>query len=68
MNLKICGVINDYVYAPMQYPVLPLFFMLQTNPRFEKYAPAYLFYVRYAPGHKKEVLDHLRKVTSRITE
>lgn len=67
-GLKICGVINDYLYAPMQYPVLPLFFMLQTHPLFEKDTPAYLFYVRYAAGHKKEVLDHLRHVTSQVTE
>ena len=26
----------------------------------------YLIYVRYTKGHKKEVLEHLRKITSHI--
>lgn len=64
--LKVCGVIHDYMYAPMQYPVLPLFFTTFDNPMVKGFEPAYLFYVRYAPGHKKEVLEHLREVTSHI--
>lgn len=62
---KVCGVVKDYLYAPMQYPVLPLFFVTQDNPAFDT-EPAYLFYVRYAKGHKQEVMEHLRKVTSHI--
>lgn len=65
-SLKVSGVINDYLYAPMQYPVQPLFFGLHDNPEFRKFGPAYLFYVRYTPGHKKEVMEHLREVTSHI--
>lgn len=64
--LKVCGVIHDYMYAPMQYPVLPLFFTTFDNPMVKGFEPAYLFYIRYAPGHKKEVLEHLREVTSHI--
>ena len=64
--LYISGVVNNYLYAPMQYPVVPLFFALHDNPKFKDLEPAYLFYVRYTPGHKKEVLKHLRKVTSHI--
>lgn len=63
---KVCGVINNYLYAPMQYPVQPLFFGLHENPIFREYGPAHLFYVRYTPGHKKEVVEHLQKVTSHI--
>lgn len=65
-DFKICGVINDYLYAPMQYPVQPLFFMLQTDPKFKKDMPAYRYYVRYAPGHKREVMAHLKEVASHI--
>ena len=29
---RVCGVIKDYLYAPMQYPILPLFFTTYENP------------------------------------
>lgn len=64
-SFHVCGMVNDYLYAPMQYPILPLFFAFEDNPLANN-TPAYLYYVRYISGHKKEVLDHLRKVTLHI--
>ena len=63
---RVCGVIKDYLYAPMQYPILPLFFTTYENPMVKDFERPYLIYVRYAKGHKKEVLEHLRKITSHI--
>ena len=63
---KVCCVIKDYFYAPMQYPILPLFFTTYDNPTVKDVERPYLIYVRYAKGHKKEVLEHLREITSHI--
>ena len=63
---KVCCVIKDYFYAPMQYPILPLFFTTYDNPTVKDFERPYLIYVRYAKGHKKEVLEHLREITSHI--
>ena len=61
---RVCGVIKDYLYAPMQYPILPLFFTTYENPMVKDFERPYLIYVRYAKGHKKEVLEHLRHLLS----
>ena len=50
----------------MQYPILPLFFTTYDNPTVKDFERPYLIYVRYAKGHKKEVLEHLREITSHI--
>ena len=63
---RVCGVIKDYLYAPMQYPILPLFFTTYENPMVKDFERPYLIYVRYAKGHKKEVLEHLHEITSHI--
>lgn len=63
---SVCGVIEDYLYAPMQYPVLPLFFTTYDNPLVKEAERPYLLYVRYAKGHKEEVLEHLREITSHV--
>lgn len=63
---RVCGIVKDYLYAPMQYPILPMFFTTYENPTVKDFVRPYLLYVRYAEGHKKEVLEHLRKVTSHI--
>lgn len=63
---RVCGVIKDYLYAPMQYPVLPLFLTTYDNPKAKNIVRPYRLYVRYAKGHKKEVLEHLREVTSHV--
>ena len=60
---RVCGVIKDYLYAPMQYPILPLFFTTYENPMVKDFERPYLIYVRYAKGHKKEVLEHLHEIT-----
>lgn len=65
-NLKVCGVIEDYIYAPLQYPVSKVFFRLHTDKDFADYYPIQYFYVRYTPGHKKEVLEHISKVTQKL--
>ena len=65
-NLKVCGVIGDYIYAPMQYPVSKVFFRLHTDKDFANYLPVQHFYVRYIPEHKKEVLEHISKVTQKL--
>ena len=59
---RVCGVIKDYLYAPMQYPILPLFFTTYENPMVKDFERPYLVYVRYA----KEVLEHLHEITSHI--
>ena len=61
---RVCGVIKDYLYAPMQYPILPLFFTTYENPMVKDFERPYLIYVRYAKGYKKEVLEHLHEITS----
>ena len=45
---RVCGVIKDYLYAPMQYPILPLFFTTYENPMVKDFERPYLIYVRYA--------------------
>lgn len=63
---KVCGVIEDYIYAPLQYPVSKVFFRLHTDKDFADYNPIQYFYIRYMPGHKKEVLAHISKVTQKL--
>ena len=46
--------------------ILPLFFTTYDNPTVKDFERPYLIYVRYAKGHKKEVLEHLREITSHI--
>lgn len=65
-NLKVSGVMKDYIYAPMQYPVSKVFFRLHTDQDVTDYIPVQYFYVRYVPEHKKEVLDHIAKVTRKF--
>lgn len=66
-NNKVTGIINDYIFAPMQYPVLGTYFYLYTSNRESMlYTPVQYFYIRYLPGHKKEVLDHIRTVTGKL--
>lgn len=66
-NLRVCGIMKDYIYAPMQYPVQRTFFRLLTDEDVSgRLAPAQFFYVRYAPGHKQEVMDHVRQVTAKL--
>lgn len=63
---KVTGILKDYIYAPLQYPVLRTFYRIHTNQDVKEYIPVQYFYVRYTPGHKKEVLEHIRKVTKRL--
>lgn len=65
-NWKIAGILNDYLYAPMQYPVLPLFFRIYTDQDMKDHSPVQYFYVRYLPGHKKEVAEHIRQVAKKL--
>jgi ABC-type antimicrobial peptide transport system permease subunit len=64
-NKKVCGVVKDYLYAPMQYPVLPLYFQVYTD-NLQKNFPAQYLYVRYRPGHKEDVLTHIRRITAEV--
>lgn len=61
-NLKVCGVIEDYIYAPLQYPVSKVFFRLHTDKDFADYYPIQYFYVRYTPGHKKKYWNISQKL------
>lgn len=63
---KVSGIINDYIYAPMQFPVLSIFFRLYTDKDAKNYTPVQYFYVRYLPGHKKEVTEHIRQVAKKF--
>lgn len=65
-NRKVCGIIEDYIYSPMQYPVGRTFFRLHTDKDVTDYIPAQYFYIRYIPEHKKEVLEHISKVTQKL--
>lgn len=62
---KVCGIINDFHYSPMQYPVQMLFFQLLTDETCAT-MPAHYIYVRYQAGHKAEVLAHLRNVIKEL--
>ena len=50
----------------MQYPVRITFFRLHTDKDVTDYIPAQYFYIRYIPEHKKEVLEHISKVTQKL--
>lgn len=66
-NRKVCGVIKDYIYAPMQYPVQRTVFRLLTDEDVSsRLAPAQFFYVRYTPGHKQEVTTHIKQVIGKL--
>lgn len=57
-TLKVSGIIKDYIYAPMQYPVQRTFFRIHTD---QDDTPAQFIYVRYLPGHKQEVIEHIKQ-------
>lgn len=57
---------EDYIYAPLQYPVSKVFFRLHVDNDFANANPIQYFYVRYMPGHKKDVLEHISKVTEKF--
>lgn len=65
-NQKVAGIIKDYIYAPMQYPVQKTFFRLYTDQDVKEYMPVQYFYVRYLPEYKKEVLDHIVNVSQKL--
>lgn len=67
-NQRVTGIIKDYIFAPMQYPVLGVFFRILTDEDVKvEYTPAQYYYIRYQPEHKKEVLEHIRNVTQKMT-
>lgn len=66
-NERVTGIINDYIFAPMQYPVLNVFFRVLTDKDAKlEHNPAQYFYIRYLPGHKKEVLGHIHNVIQKM--
>lgn len=66
-NKRVTGIIKDYIFAPLQYPVLNVFFRVLTDKDVkEEYNPAQYFYIRYLPGHKKEVLVHTRNIIQKM--
>lgn len=66
-GFKVCGVVKDYLYAPLQYPVLNLFFKSHTDEDLINYMPTQYFYIRFTPGHEKEVVAHIRKEAEEVT-
>lgn len=65
-NQKVTGIVKDYIYAPMQYPVQKTFFRLHTDEDTKNFTPVQYFYVRYLPEHKKEVLDYIADITQKL--
>lgn len=65
-NQKVAGIMNDYIYAPMQFPVQRIFFRLLTDEDVKDYTPAHFFYIRHLPGQKKEVTDHIKQVVKKF--
>lgn len=63
VSRKVAGVIRDYHYAPLQYPVRTVFF--EVNRGEDPYNVPHCMYVRYLPEHRKEALHAIREVMRR---
>lgn len=55
----ISGIIQDYKYCPMQYPIQKVFFM-QRHKGEEQFNPYRYIYINYMPGQQKEVSTYVQ--------
>lgn len=59
---KVAGIMADYHYSPLQYPVEKLFFHLLGPEEEREFTRFQYLYIRYLPGKKQEALAHIRSV------
>lgn len=57
---KVCGIIRDYHYAPLQFPIRKVFFRVEREKM--PFSLYHYFYVRYTPQHREQVWSHIREV------
>lgn len=62
-SYRISGILRDYYYCPMQYPLSKTFFMYQSNADAAKaYNGFRYFYIKVRPGKEKQALEHVRQI------
>jgi ABC-type antimicrobial peptide transport system permease subunit len=65
-DIKICGVINDYYHAPLQYPVQKLFFHLSTEKTLGEYAYPYQYiYIKTRPENHDKAIEYANSVVEK---
>lgn len=57
---KVVGVIKDYHYSPMQYPIQKVFFLLERKEG--KWHDLHYIYVKMRPENKDQAMRHIRSV------
>ena len=55
---KISGILNNYNYSSMQYPITGLVFILQGKNTFVSYSYAY---IKTSPANRNKALEHVQK-------
>ena len=62
-SYRISGILRDFYYCPMQYPLSKTFFMYQSNADAAKaYNGFRYFYIKVRPGKEKQALEHVRQI------
>lgn len=57
---KVSGIIKDYHYAPLQYPVRKVFFEVERGK--QPWSVFHYVYVRYKEGRREQMLAHIQSV------
>ena len=66
---RISGILRDFYYCPMQYPLSKVFFMYQNNADAARgYHGFRYFYIKVHPDNEKQALQYTRRIYSQYSK
>lgn len=66
---RISGILRDFYYCPMQYPLSKVFFMYQNNADAARgYNGFRYFYIKVHPDNEKQALQYARRIYSQYSK
>ena len=66
---RISGILRDFYYCPMQYPLSKVFFMYQNNADAARgYHGFRYFYIKVHPDNEKQALQYARRIYSQYSK
>lgn len=69
LTTRISGILRDFYYCPMQYPLSKVFFMYQNNADAARgYHGFRYFYIKVHPDNEKQALQYARRIYSQYSK
>lgn len=69
LTTRISGILRDFYYCPMQYPLSKVFFMYQNNADAARgYNGFRYFYIKVHPDNEKQALQYARRIYSQYSK